>query len=87
VCVNMCFEICVVCSNKHTVGLLYDKDGYVHSELRLEPKFREVGRGRGRFRFSSHEDPAISNCDDLIHYRKHCGTHKCLKSGFIQNNG
>jgi hypothetical protein len=60
----MCIEICSVCSNKHTVRLAYDQDGYVYSELRLEPKLRKVGRAR--FRFSSNEDPAISNFDDLL---------------------
>jgi hypothetical protein len=49
VCVNMCIEICDVCSNKHTVRLACDQDGYVHSELRLEPNFRKVGRARFRF--------------------------------------
>jgi hypothetical protein len=61
----MCIEICDVCSNKHTVRLDYDQDGYVHSELRLEPKFRKVGRAR--FRFSSNEDPVISNSGDLLY--------------------
>jgi hypothetical protein len=69
VCVNMYIEICDVCSNKHTVRLSYDQDGYVHSELRSGPKFRKVGWAR--FRFSSNEDPVISNFDDLIDYRKH----------------
>jgi hypothetical protein len=61
----MCIEIYFVCSNKHRLRLLYDQDGYLHSELRLEPKFREVGRAR--FRFSSNEDPVISNYDDLLY--------------------
>jgi hypothetical protein len=37
VCANVFIEICSVCSNKHTVRLAYDQDGYIHSELRLEP--------------------------------------------------
>jgi hypothetical protein len=65
VCLNMCFEISFVCSNNHTVRLAYDQDVYVYSELRLEPKFRKVGRAR--FRFSSNEEPVISNFDDLLY--------------------
>jgi hypothetical protein len=66
VCANLCIVIlCFVCSNKHTVRLHYDQDGYVHSELRLEPTFREVVRAR--FRFSSNEDTVISNYDDLLY--------------------
>jgi hypothetical protein len=52
-------------SNKHTLHLAYDQDGYVYSELRLEPKFRKVVRTR--FRFSSNEDPVISNFDHLLY--------------------
>jgi hypothetical protein len=44
-----------------------DQDGYVHSELRLEPNFREVGRAR--FRFSSNEDPVISIFGDLLYVK------------------
>jgi hypothetical protein len=65
VCVNVCIEICYVFSNKYIVRLAYDQDGYVYSELRLEPKFRKVMRAR--FRFSSNEDPVISNFDDLLY--------------------
>jgi hypothetical protein len=65
VCVNMCIEICSIFSNKHTVRLAYDQDRYVYSELPLEPKFRKVVRAR--FRFSSNEDPVISNFDDLLY--------------------
>jgi hypothetical protein len=65
VCVNMCIEICSVCSNKHTVRLAYDQYGYAYSELCLEPRFRKVGWAP--FRFSSNEDPVISNFDDLLY--------------------
>jgi hypothetical protein len=65
VCVNICIEICYVISNKHKVRFAYDQNGYVYSELRLEPKFRKVVRAR--FRFSSNEDPVISNFDDLLY--------------------
>jgi hypothetical protein len=64
-CINMCIEICDVCSNKHTLRLAYDQDGYVHSELHLEPKFRKVGRAH--FRFWSNEDRVISNFGDLLY--------------------
>jgi hypothetical protein len=64
----MCIEICFVCSNKHTVRFFYDQDGCVHRELCLEPKFREVGLAR--FRFSSNEDPVISNFDDLLYTKE-----------------
>jgi hypothetical protein len=65
VCFNMCIEICSVFSNKHTVRLANDQDGDVYSELRLEPKFHKVVWAR--FRFSSNEDPVISNFDDLLY--------------------
>jgi hypothetical protein len=65
VCANICIEICYVLSNKHTVRFAYDQNGYVYRELRLEPKFRKVVRAR--FRFSSNEDPVISNFDDLLY--------------------
>jgi hypothetical protein len=64
VCVNMCIEICDICSNKHTVRLVCDQDGYVHSELRLEPNFRKVGRARFLF---FNEDPVISIFRDLLY--------------------
>jgi hypothetical protein len=64
-CANMCIEICDVCSNNHSLRLAYDQEGYIHSELRLEPRCREVGRVR--FRFSSNEDPVISNYEDLLY--------------------
>jgi hypothetical protein len=49
----------------YSTRLAYDQDGYVYSELRLEPKFRKVVRAR--FRFSSNEDLVISNFDDLLY--------------------
>jgi hypothetical protein len=65
VCVNICIEICYILSNKHTVRFAYDQHGYIYRELRLEPKFRKVVQAR--FRFSSNEDPVISNFDDLLY--------------------
>jgi hypothetical protein len=65
-CIKMCIEICSVFPKKqYSTRLAYDQDGYVYSELRLEPKFRKVVRKR--FRFSSNEDPVISNFDDLLY--------------------
>jgi hypothetical protein len=41
---------------------------FVQIRIRMQPKFREVGRAC--FRFSSHEHPVVSNYDDLLYTKE-----------------